>query len=146
MDQPTTIDSRTAFMPGSDASRIAGRSITEALVDPRSTFGDPTEVVENSWFSQEEKRTILLLWARDEFLLEQVAHETPPELRPRSRIDAVIGALSQFDHQAAAEYRAAVDSFRAQRKRNVPDAGGRGRFANAKSSWGNATWTSAASV
>jgi hypothetical protein len=152
MNQLTTIDSRAGipqaseFMPGFDASSIAGPSFTEALVDPRSTFGDPSEVMDDPRFSREEKRTILLSWARDEFLLEQMAHKTPPELGAGSQIDAVIEALSQFDQQAAAEYRAAVDSIRARRLRDVPDAHGRGRFVKAKSSWRSATCTSAASV
>jgi len=100
-----------------DASCISSPSFTEALVDPVNLFRDPTEVVEHPWFTREEKRTILLSWARDELLLEQVANETLPELKPRSRIDAVIEALARFDAPAADEYLSAVAAIRASHLR-----------------------------
>jgi len=95
-------------------------SYTEALVDPGGVFGDPAEIVEHPWFADREKRTILLSWARDELVLEQVANRSLPELKPRSRIDGVIEALCAFDPQAAAEYRSVVASIRAQRKAGPP--------------------------
>ena len=134
----------------------------DALVDPGSTFEEPSEVLEHPSFSPEEKRAILLSWVRDELLLEQVAHNTLPELRPRSRIDAVIEALSQFDRLAAAEYRRAVASIRASYPRRASDGKDRDGSRRAKSprsdkspskgllwrnvSWRSVTCTSAASV
>ncbi len=120
MNQLTTTDIRTGFrqaMPfGSrvEASCILGSSFTEALVDPGGVFREPDEVMEHPWFSHEEKRTILLSWARDEFVLEQVVNKALPELKPRSRIDAVIEVLSRLDAPAAAEYRAAAAAIRAR--------------------------------
>jgi len=134
----------------------------DALVDPGSTFEEPSEVLEHPSFSPEEKRAILLSWVRDELLLEQVAHNTLPELRARSRIDAVIEALSQFDPLAAAEYRRAVASIRASHPRRASDGKDRDGSRRAKSprsdkspskgllwrnvSWRSVTCTSAASV
>ena len=77
-----------------------------------NVFRDPREVVEHPWFTDEEKRTILLSWARDELVVEQVASKVMPELTPKSRIDAVTEALSQFDAPAAGEYLSAVTSMR----------------------------------
>ncbi|HEX2135628.1 MAG TPA: hypothetical protein VHG30_06925 [Microvirga sp.] len=87
-------------------------SFVDALVDPGSVFRDPAEVVEHPFLTDQEKRTILLSWARDELAIEQVASKSLPELRPRSRIDALIEALSRFDPSAAAEYLSAADSIR----------------------------------
>jgi len=123
MTQQTMIDSRTdlrreqAFAAAVGPSCPTTPSYTEALVDPGGVFRTPAEVAEHPWFSHEEKRTVLLSWARDELVLEQVANRSLPELKPRSRIDAVIAALSRFDRGAAAEYRAAVRSIRAQHPR-----------------------------
>src|SRR5690606_24589473 len=93
------------------------RSFVEALVDPVNIFASPQEVVDHPWFSDEEKRTILLSWARDELVIEQVAGRVMPELQVKSRIDAVIEALSLFDPPAAGEYLSAVQAIRGNRKR-----------------------------
>ncbi|MXQ11915.1 hypothetical protein [Microvirga makkahensis] len=145
MIQPTTIDHRAGaprageFMPGLCASQVPRPSLTEALVDPGSAFDDPGEVTGHPWFTREEKRTILLSWARDELLLEQVARRSLPELRPRSRIDAVIAALSRYDPTAATEYRRAAASIRAPQPDGALTAGiagrDRGWSGNAKRPW-----------
>jgi hypothetical protein len=115
MTQATMIDSKAgqhrakSFMPP-----VTTSTYVEALVDPGGVFRDPAEIAEHPWFTREEKRTILLSWARDELVLEQVANRSLPELKPKSRIDRVVEALAQFDRNAAAEYRAAVRSIRAQ--------------------------------
>ncbi len=115
MTQATTIDSHNGLRrPQAFTPAITAPSYVEALVDPGGVFRSPAEIAEHAWFSHEEKRTVLLSWARDELVLEQVASRALPELKPRSRIDAVIDALAQFDPHAAAEYRAAVRSIRAQ--------------------------------
>jgi len=93
------------------------RSFVEALVDPVNTFANPQEVVDHPWFSDEEKRTILLSWARDELVIEQVAGRVMPDLQVKSRIDAVIEALTLFDSSAAGEYLSAVQAIRGNRKR-----------------------------
>lgn len=87
-------------------------SFVEALIDPVSVFGDPFEVVDHPRFADEEKRTILLSWARDELVVEQVARNVMPDLKPKSRINAVIEALARFDRAAADEYRSAVACVR----------------------------------
>jgi hypothetical protein len=115
MTQTTTIDSHNGLRrPQAFTPALTMPSYVEALVDPGGMFRNPAEVAEHAWFSREEKRTVLLSWARDELVLEQVASTALPELKPRSRIAAVIDALAQLDPHAAAEYRAAVRSIRAQ--------------------------------
>jgi hypothetical protein len=102
---------------------IAGpseRSFVEALLDPVSVFEHPMQVAEHPWFTDEEKRTILLSWARDELVAEQVSSRLAPELRIRSRIDAVVEALSQFDEAAADEYQSACSAIRARRPKRLP--------------------------
>jgi hypothetical protein len=89
-------------------------SFVEALVDPVTVFDHPREVVEHPGFTQEEKRTILLSWARDELMAEQVTSRLGPELGIRSRVDAVVEALATFD-SAAAEYTSAVALIRSRR-------------------------------
>ena len=112
MTQLLQAESRAGAAARRNMSAITGPSFTEALVDPGGVFREPAEVAEHPWFTHEEKRTILLSWARDELVIEQVARKSLPELRPRSRIDTVLEALRQFDRLAAAEYRAAVASIR----------------------------------
>jgi len=97
-------------------------SFVEALIDPVNLFDHPRQVAEHPLFTREEKRTILLSWARDELAAEQVASRLAPELRTGSRIDAVLDALAAFDQGAAAEYISAIASIRAQwvRRRHGP--------------------------
>ncbi len=91
-------------------------SYTEALLDPAGVFCHPAEILKHPSLTRDEMRTVLLSWARDELVLEQVANRSLPELKPKSRIDAVIEALSQFDPPAASEYRAALDAVRMQHR------------------------------
>jgi hypothetical protein len=95
----------------------SGPTFLEALIDPINVFRDPRQVVEHPWFTDKEKRTILLFWARDEFLVEQIASKVSSELAPQSRMDAVLQALSEFDAPAAGEYLAAVTSIRGAHER-----------------------------
>lgn len=131
MKQQTAIDSCTGTcqtptaMPAMAPAGMA-LSHTEALVDPGGVFRNPADVVGHPWFTREEKRTVLLSWARDELVLEHMAKRSLPELKPRSRIDAVIEALSQFDLNAAAEYRAAVGAIRARDLRRSSGVGPKG--------------------
>jgi hypothetical protein len=107
-----THDADRAKFSGIDWSCPTELSFAEALADPAGVFREPTVIVEHPWLTHEEKRTLLLSWARDEFALEQVASSALPELRPKSRTDQVIEALSRFDALAASEYRAALASLR----------------------------------
>jgi hypothetical protein len=104
-------------------------SFVEALAHPGEVFGDSRAVIEHPWFSDQEKRTVLLSWVRDEFVIEQVACESLPELKPQSRIDAVLDALAELDPLAAGEYRAAVASLRGRTARRLADLEGTGRGA-----------------
>jgi hypothetical protein len=106
--------------PAIVSSWVEVPSLMEALVDPAGVFQDPAAILTYPWFGDGEKRAILLSWARDELVLEQVANRALPELRPKSRIDGVIDALARFDSQAASEHRAAVARIRA------PSSGRRG--------------------
>ena len=117
IDSHTDQRQEQAFAGAAGLAPLRPSSYTEALVDPGGVFRHPAEVVGHPWFTQEEKRTVLLSWARDELVLEQVANRSLPELKPRSRIDAVLEALSRFDPQTAAEYHAAVGTIRARRLR-----------------------------
>ena len=114
MMEPISTDVHASTkMPAIDMPGVSEPSFVEALVNPATVFQRPEEVEHHPWFTHEEKRTILLSWVRDELVLEQLASKALPELRPRSRIDAVIKALAQFDPRAAGEYRSAPASIRA---------------------------------
>jgi hypothetical protein len=101
-----------AMSPG-----VSEPSFVDALVDPVNIFASPQEVVDHPWFSDEEKRTILLSWARDELVIEQVASRVMPDLQVKSRIDAVVAALASFDATAAGEYVSAVQTIRGTKNR-----------------------------
>ena len=96
---------------------VSEPSFVDALVDPVNIFASPQEVVDHPWFSDEEKRTILLSWARDELVIEQVASRVMPDLQVKSRIDAVVAALASFDPTAAGEYLSAVQTIRGTKNR-----------------------------
>jgi hypothetical protein len=93
---------------------VSEPSFVDALIDPAGVFAHPEEVVDHPWLTDEEKRTILLSWARDELMAEQVSSHVAPELQVRSRIDAVVEALSRFDASAAGEYLSAASTVRAR--------------------------------
>ena len=113
----TTNSTQDLPIPGPvEAAGASEPSFVEALIDPAAVFRDPHDVAEQPWFTDQEKRTVLLSWARDELVLEQVAFRALPELRPRSRVDAVIEALGGFDPGAAGEYPSAVARIRAEPK------------------------------
>ncbi|WP_262029570.1 hypothetical protein [Microvirga sp. Mcv34] len=111
------LDSSPAPVPQVKSPGVSERSFVDALVDPVNIFASPREVVEHPWFSDEEKRTILLSWARDELVIEQVASRIMPDLQVKSRIDAVIEALANFDQAAAGEYHSAAQAIRSDKSR-----------------------------
>lgn len=104
-----------SLVPPSDLRSFSASSLADAVANPGRVFDHPVTVVAHPGLSHEEKRTILISWARDELVLEQVANEALAELEPQSRIDAVIEALESIDPQAAAAYRAVVTSLRTRR-------------------------------
>ncbi|WP_445502749.1 hypothetical protein [Microvirga sp. G4-2] len=108
------IQHNTHSLPN-NSSCLSMPALADALADPRSAFQHPAQVVTHPLLSGQEKRAILISWARDEIMLERVANGVLPELKPKSQIDGVIAALSRVDPQAAAEYRAAIASIRAHR-------------------------------
>jgi|tagenome__1003787_1003787.scaffolds.fasta_scaffold20694702_2 hypothetical protein len=116
MDETHTNTPISTVNPGADASGVSEPSFVEALVNPGSVFRHPQEVAHHPWFTDQEKRAVLLSWVRDELVAEQVAHKAAPELELTSRIDAVIEALARYDLLAAGEYRSAVSTIRKQPK------------------------------
>ncbi len=100
--------------PGVATSGVSELSFVEALAHPAQVFGDPEEVARHPWFTDQEKRAVLLSWARDELVAEQLACAAAPELELASRIDAVIEALAHYDPLAASEYRSALATIRRQ--------------------------------
>jgi len=113
----TKPDTNPVPVSGIKSSGVPTPSFVEALVDPVSIFGSPQDVVDDPWFSKEEKRTILLSWARDELVIEQVAGRDMPDLHAKSRIDAVIEALALFDPPAAREYLGVIRAVRGSKSR-----------------------------
>lgn len=113
----TQPDTNPIPVPQITSPGVSEASFVEALVDPVNIFGSPREVVAHPWFSDQEKRIILLSWARDELVIEQVANRVMPDLQVKSRIDAVIEALALFDPTAAGEYLSAVQTVRGSKSR-----------------------------
>jgi hypothetical protein len=104
--------------PGAGTSGVSEPSFVEALVNPTSVFRHPQEIVHHPWFTDQEKRAVLLSWARDELTAEQLASKAAPELELTSCIDAVVEVLAHYDPLAASEYRSALATIRRQpRKR-----------------------------
>src|SRR4051795_12377573 len=95
--QETRTDTLTTLSPGAETSGVSEPSFVEALVNPGSVFRHPQEVAHHPWFTDQEKRAVLLSWVRDELVAEQVTHKAAPELELTSRIDAVIEALARYD-------------------------------------------------
>src|SRR4051794_25118627 len=98
--------------PGADASAASEASFVEALAHPACVFHHPQEVVHHPWFTDQEKRMVLLSWVRDELVAEQLACKAAPELEVVARTDAVIEALAHYDPRAADEYRSASATLR----------------------------------
>src|SRR3954454_6846612 len=109
-----TCGSLPAGRPGVESSGMSELSFVDALAYPAYVFRHPQEVAHHPWFTDQEKRAVLLSWARDELVAEQVACEAAPELELTSRVDAVIEVLARYDPLAAAEYRSAIDEIRGQ--------------------------------
>ena len=103
--------------PSTETSSASEPSFVEALVNPTSVFRHPQEVAHHPWFTDQEKRAVLLSWVRDELVIEQVVQKAAPELELTSWIDAVIEVLAHYDPLAAGEYRSALAAIRRKPKR-----------------------------
>src|SRR4051794_41241762 len=117
MDETRTNPMISATNPGADASAASGASFVDALAHPGCVFRHPQEVVHHPWFTDQEKRLVLLSWVRDELVAEQLACKAAPELELVARTDAVIEALAHYDPRAADEYRSAVATLRRPKQR-----------------------------
>ena len=102
--------------PGAGTSGASEPSFVEALVSPTNVFRHPQEVAHHPWFTDQEKRAVLLSWARDELMAEQLANKAGPEFELTSCIDAVVDVLAHDDPLAAGEYRSALATVRGQPK------------------------------
>ena len=91
----------------------------EALAHPARVFRYPEEVVHHPWFTDQEKRLVLLSWVRDELVAEQLACKAAPELELNARTDLVIEALAHYDARAADEYRSAAATIRGHPKQRA---------------------------
>src|SRR3954453_13495747 len=103
--------------PGAGTSGVSEPSFVEALVNPTSVFRHPQEVAHHPWFTDQEKRAVLLSWVRDELVIEQMVQKAAPELELASRVDAVVEVLAHYDPLAASEYRSALAAIRRRPKR-----------------------------
>ena len=116
MDETRTTTLISAANPGTDARGVSEVSFVDALAHPACVFHHPEEVVHHPWFTDQEKRVVLLSWVRDELVAEQPACKVAPELELMARTDAVVEALAHFDPRAADEYRSAAATLRQQPK------------------------------
>ena len=122
--QETRTDTLTSTLsPGAETSGVSEPSFVEALVNPTSVFRHPQEVAHHPWFTNQEKRAVLLSWARDELIAEQLASKAAPELELTSSIDAVVEVLAYYDSLAASEYRSALATIRPRPKRKCSPEG-----------------------
>ena len=119
MDESRTNTSISFVNPDVGISGVSEPSFVEALVNPTSVFRHPQEVVHHPWFTDQEKRMVLLSWVRDELVAEQLACKAAPELELVARADAVIEAIAHYDPRAADEYRSAATTLRRHPKQHL---------------------------
>ena len=119
MDETHTNPMISTANLGTDARGVSEVSFVDALAHPACVFRHPEEVVHHPWFTDQEKRMVLLSWVRDELVAEQLACKVAPELELIARTDAVIEALAYYDPRAADEYRSAAATLRRQPKQRL---------------------------
>ena len=95
---------------GCSDSRVPANEITGT--DPGEVFVRPSEVLDDPALTEAEKRAVLLSWARDELVVEQVVARVMRELGVRSRLDAVVDALAALDPSVADTYATAARAMR----------------------------------
>jgi hypothetical protein len=116
MDETRTTTLISPIDPSTEARGVSEVSFVEALAHPACVFHHPQEVLHHPWFTDQEKRMVLLSWVRDELVADQLVCKAAPELEVVARTDAVIEALAHYDPRAADEYRSAVATLRRQPK------------------------------
>ena len=116
MDETRTNTLISSVNSGADVSAVSEGSFVEALAHPACVFRHPEEVAHHPWFTDQEKRAVLLSWVRDELVAEQLACKAAPELVLVARTDAVVEALAHYDAGSADEYRSAAMTLRRQPK------------------------------
>src|SRR3954462_5462319 len=119
MDETRTTALISPVDPSTEARGMSETSFVEALAQPACVFHHPEEVVHHPWFTDQEKRLVLLSWVRDELVAEQLACKVAPELELMARTDAVVEALAHYDPRAADEYRSAAATLRQQPKQRL---------------------------
>jgi len=119
MEKTRTNPQTATLDPGPDARGASEVSFVEALAHPACVFRHPEEIVYHPWFTEQEKRMVLLSWVRDELVAEQLVCKAAPELELIARTDAVIEALAHYDPRAADEYRSAATALRRQLKQRL---------------------------
>ncbi len=122
MEEIRTTTPAPSVNPGAETAGTSEPSFVEALVNPTSVFRHPQEVAHHPWFTDQEKRMVLLSWVRDELVAEQLACKAAPEQQLVARTDAVIEALAHYDPRAADEYRSAAATLRRPKQRLHPKA------------------------
>jgi hypothetical protein len=108
---------------GAGTSGVSEPSFVDALVSPTNVFRHPQEVAHHPWFTDQEKRAVLLSWARDELMAEQLASKAGPELDLTSCIDALVEVLAHYDPLAAGEYCSALATIRERQAISLPGGG-----------------------
>ena len=91
-------------------------SLAEALANPAAFYASPRDLASDPELWPDEKRALLLSWARDALAIEQLAMGGFSEIAAQSRAEAVIDALKRLDPHAADEYRSALAAIRGERR------------------------------
>lgn len=94
-------------------------SFAEALANPAACYPSPHALVSDPDLWPDEKRAMLLSWMRDALAIEQLGTGGFDETASETRADAVLDALAQIDPHAAAEFQAALDAIRGERRRRA---------------------------
>jgi len=116
-DTPTTARDGAAPQRG---TAHGPSCLVQALIDPGEVFARPSDVLDDPTLTDAEKRAVLLSWARDELVIEQVVMRVMRELGVRSRITAVVDALAELDPTAGDTYAAAARAIRNGTRRAQP--------------------------
>jgi hypothetical protein len=107
----TSTTARSRAAPQQDTTHDQSL-LLRALIDPGEVFARPGEVLDDPALTDSEKRAVLVSWARDELVIEQVVTRVMRELGVRSRIDAVVDALAALDPSVADTYATAARAMR----------------------------------
>jgi hypothetical protein len=97
----------------------------DALLHPAQAFEHPSEVVNDSDLTLNEKRAILASWASDACAMEAVPTlRCLPGRKHPVHFDEVIDALRALDEEARQIRRATGDRVASQRSRKISRRGG----------------------